>query len=237
MLFFIGYLFKENYQTLINTEKKSNPLGIVFLVFGLILYIFGAKTDYIYLFNLSTAFFLSGAVLFVYGSKILLFSALPIAFFTLSIPVFAIQRLIVFLQMLSTHLSSGIINFLGVHSRYEGVILYVEQFRISVAPACSGLKSLYSLFFISMIYSYFIKTTRLNKLLFVVLSLPFAIVLNSLRITIVGFYALYNGYEGIMKFHDIVGIVFYFIAIGIMLLASKLIEDSHTAKTQKFEEK
>lgn len=226
MLVFIGYLVKKSFNDIKNTEKTPSKLGILFLIAGFALYVAGNRTDYVYAVNLSLPCFISGIILALYGQKVFKMVLIPIFLFTMCIPTFVIGRLTLPLQLLSSEIASSIINFLGVHSFNEGNILLVNGYKLSVTPGCSGLKSVYSLFFLSIIYAYFINAGKAKKALFILASLPVAMSLNVLRIITVGFYALYNGYEGLMEFHDGAGIVAYIAAIGIILCLSRLIEDN-----------
>ena len=107
----------------------------------------------------------------------------------------------------------------------EGNIIFLEQYRISVIPGCSGLKSSFSLFFLCIIYSYFIETTFLKKIGFVALSLPLALFMNVIRLLAVCFFVLYNGTEHVEAFHDNAGIVAYIIDITIVLFIARILEN------------
>lgn len=225
MIAFLAYLFIQHKDYLLNIPKSKSLLGIPLLLAGSFLYIAGIKGSMEFLVSSSLPLFLGGIILTLYGRKTFLYILLPLVLFALTLPIFPLHRITMPLQMVSADLASGLLRFLGISSFNEGSIIFVERFRLSVTPGCSGLKSLYSVFFISIIYSYFINAKIIKKLGFVLISLPLALLLNAFRIVTVGFYALYNGYNGIDKFHDDMGLVFYVIAIGLIFTISKFVEE------------
>ena len=97
--------------------------------------------------------------------------------------------------------------------------------RISVVAGCSGVKSLFNLFFISIIYSYFVNINFKKKLFLIISTLPFAIILNVARITLVGLYVLYRGYEGSAEFHDISGTILIGLSVGLMMFIFKNLQE------------
>lgn len=224
LIAFLVYLFYTHKEELLKIPKNKDASGFLILFAGLVLYIVGVKGVLEFFVSLSLPVFIGGTVLTIYGKKTFFRILLPLVLFGLTLPVFPLHRITMPLQMISAKFASGLLSFLGIPTFNEGSILYVENIRMSVTPGCSGVKSLYSVFFISIIYSYFINAKFIKKVGFILLSLPLALMLNVLRITVVGFYALYNGYEGLDKFHDDLGLVFYVIAIGLIFSISKLIE-------------
>lgn len=225
MIGFLAYLFVQHKDYLFNIPKSNSLLGIPLLLAGSFLYIAGIKGSMEFLVSSSLPLFLGGMILTLYGRKTFLYILLPLVLFALTLPIFPLHRITMPLQMISADFASSVLRFLGISSFSEGSVLFVERFRLSVTPGCSGLKSLYSVFFISIIYSYFINAKTVKKLGFILISLPLALFLNVLRIITVGFYALYNGYDGIDKFHDNMGLAVYVIAIGLIFAISKLVEE------------
>lgn len=224
LLAFLAYMFKKNYEKLKAIPHKPSYLGIVLLLIGFSLYIVGIRSSIDYLTSLSLPIFLSGIILTIYGVKLFLITLIPIILFAFSLPIFPLHRITMPLQLLSARAASDLINFLGVPSSNEGNIVNIGNYSISVVAGCSGLKSLSSLFFMSVIYSYFINATFWRKILFVFISLPLAFLMNVFRITVVGFYAFYNGYNGLNDFHEWLGIIFFIISIFIIILISRSIE-------------
>lgn len=230
-LAFIGYFLKENYVVLKNIEKKPSAFGIVFLFIGLLVYVVGIRADYSFMTSLALPMFIFGIILSLYGKKMIFKLLIPIILFTFSLPIFPLHRITMPLQLFSAQAAHILLSSLGVPAHHEGSLLLVGNYRLSVEPGCSGLKSVSSLFFISLIYTYFIKSEFTKKIFFVAASIPLALFMNILRLTFSGFYALYNGYHGLLEFHDGVGIVGYIISIGIIILFARFIENKTEEKS------
>lgn len=233
VLGFIIYLTKTNYQKFLELSSDANPWGILFLLLGMASYIIGSRADIDQGVNLSLPLFIAGFILSFYGLKSLKFTIFPIILLIFALPILPIYRLTLPLQLISTQLSASIIHFLGVASQTEGTTIYIEQYRISVVAACSGLRSSSTLFFMSLIFCYFINAKLALKSLFVALSIPLAVLVNAIRIAIVGFFVLYNGYNNMQEFHDGLGIVTFIISISIMIIAARFIDKKETHNTHE----
>jgi len=225
LIAFIIYLVVKHKDYLINIPKEPSRLGFLILIPSIILYVIGVRASINYFVNLSFPILISGMILTIYGRKLFLITLIPIILFAFSLPIFPLHRLTMPLQLLSSTLSTKLIRLMGVPSYNEGSIINIGHYRLSVVAGCSGLKSLSSLIFISIIYSYFIRASVLKKLIFISISFPLAIIMNIFRITIVSFYALYNGYAGIDEFHNNLGIVTFITSIALITLISRFIDE------------
>lgn len=222
---FCAYFLKTNYQNLVNTSKNIDYRGLLLLLPGLVFYSAGLRTDITYMTALSLPLFVSGAILFLYGANIFKKLFVLLILLAFAFPFFPIRRLTIPLQGISAHLSSDLLNFLGINSYTEGNVVNVGQCKLAVVAGCSGLKSLSTFFFTSIIFTFFMQVSKLKKILFVLFTIPLSIVMNVFRLTFVGFYSLYNGYDGLEKFHDNLGIVVAVLSISIMVLTAKFIEN------------
>lgn len=225
MFAFIIYFLKINYKNLANTPKTGSMYGMFLLLTGFVLYIIGLRADINYFASLSFPVFVSGIILSLYGFKFLKVVLIPLILLTFTFPIFPIHRITMPLQLLSSSLTSHLLNFLGINSFTEGSVINVENHRLAVVAGCSGLRSLSTLFFTSIIFTYFLQTRKIKKIFYVLFSIPLTITMNILRLTTVSFYSLYNGTDGLMKFHDDIGIVFSIISISILVLIAKYIDN------------
>jgi len=230
-LFIIGfllYLFKTNFETLIKLRKKPEGIGLIFCLIGLGMYAIGTRADIYYFISFSLIMFIYGLILCFFGLQVFKKTFIPVILFALTLPIFPLHRLTMPLQALSTFLSSQTLNILGIPAFSEGNIINIMGRRVSVVAGCSGAKSLFNLFFMSIIYSYFVENVDLKKKLFLIIStLPLAIIFNTIRITIVCLYVLYCGYEGSGEFHDVMGIVCLALSAGLVMFVFKELNDGN----------
>ncbi len=226
MLAFSVYLVKKNYKGFSAIKPEPAWYGVLFLLFGLVLYVVGNKGDYEYIANASFPFFMAGSILCLRGKEFFLTALFPLIIFTSAIPVFPLNRITMPFQLISARATTLVLSALGLNAANEGNIILLESHRISVVAGCSGLKSLYSLFFICLIYSYFINTGIIKKIFFVAASIPLALFMNIMRILAVSFYVLYNGEQHAESFHDSMGMAVYFISIILIVMAARALENN-----------
>jgi len=222
---FIVYFIKINYVNLANVPKNPSNKGILLVLSGLFFYVVGLRADINYMVSLSLPVLVGGIIFTLYGTELFKKLLKPLILLTFTFPIFPIHRITIPLQGLSAHLTSDFLNFLGVNSFCEGSIVNVEHYKLSVVAGCSGLRSLITLFFTSIIFTYFIKADKLKKTLFVLFTIPLSIIMNVSRISLVGFYAIYNGYGGLEKFHNDLGIVTSIISMSILVIIAKFIDN------------
>ena len=225
MIGFLIYLFKANFKLLIKLKNKPAWHGLVFTAIGFLIYVIGMRTDVSYMISLSLVLFINGLILCFWGVQVFKKTFIPLSLFAFTLPIFPLHRLTLPLQSFSTYLSSGLLNISGVSALSEGNIINIMGRRISVVAGCSGVKSLFNLFFISIIYSYFVNINFKKKLFLIISTLPFAIILNVARITLVGLYVLYRGYEGSAEFHDISGTILIGLSVGLMMFIFKNLQE------------
>jgi exosortase len=225
MLAFIVYLTKENLTTIKEAQKKPSLYGIMLSLIGMILYILGIRTDIAYLVSMSLPVFIGGIVTGLYGIRVLKIILPSLILFAFTLPILPLHRITFPMQVLSAKLTVGFLNILGIQAYNEGTVINVFQYKLSVEAACSGLRSLLSLFFTSIIFSYFIQANKIKKFAFILISIPLALIMNICRLTLVSFYAVYNGYKGLQEFHDSLGFVLFLVSLFVMIFIAKLMEN------------
>ena len=188
------------------------------MLLGFSFYVIGIRSEVFYMTSISLPLFIYGLILSFWGIEMLKKLFIPVGLFALTLPIFPLHRITMPLQMLSAKAASSFFNMVGVPSFSEGSIVHIMDKTLSVVPGCSGVKSLFSLFFISIIYSHFVNVSTKTKVAIILLTIPTSFVLNIVRISLVGFYILYNGNEGSHEFHDYSGIILLALSVGLLSL-------------------
>lgn len=144
-------------------------------------------------------------------------SFFPFFLFVFCIPVGTLAESLTFpLRMVVTLISTWLSNHgLGIEVIRDGTRLLDAQgsFQYDVAPACSGIRSLISLFAITTIYSFVTFQKTWKRLIIILVAVPLAVVGNVARITGVIVMAEAFGQKAGMRFHDNAGFVTFLIAI------------------------
>lgn len=112
-------------------------------------------------------------------------------------------------------------SFLGIDVIRQGTILVSSSgdFKYDVAPACSGIRSLTSLFLLTTIFAYTGKIPMWQRITVILSAIPFAIIGNWIRLTSVVAVAETWGEETGKTIEQNLGFVTFLVAlVGVMTL-------------------
>ncbi|MCU1260749.1 MAG: eight transrane protein EpsH [Bryobacterales bacterium] len=168
---------------------------------------------------------LAGCLLLVGGWQTLgpFLFPLSLLLFTFPVPDVFYGELTQPLQMLATRISESIFEFLGFSVIRDGNILQLTYMRLSVIEACSGLRSLITLFFFCLVYSYFFEPRTWLRAVLVSLAIPSAIAINALRITMTGVLGKYEMKWTEGTYHEVLGWVAFVIGFLLVLACHRAI--------------
>jgi exosortase len=176
---------------------KPSWWGLVMLVFALIMMVLGTISSGFFLSRVSLLLLICGMVVFLAGWQHLAAVSFPLAFLILMIPSSMLVEQITFpLQILASKTATLLLNVIGVSAVREGNIILLPTARLEVAEACSGIRSLFSLITLTVIYGYLAETKTAVRVLLALIAVPVSILANALRITVTGMVVNYWGLEG-----------------------------------------
>jgi exosortase len=179
------------------------------------------------LFLQRSAFIISivGMLLVMGGVKLVRELLFPLMLLPFMIPIPAIiyNQITFPLQLFASQVAEYALDFIGVPVLREGNILYLPSQPLSVAEACSGIRSLLTLTFLSLVYAYFFDRKVWMRWALLIGTVPIAIVANAGRVTITGILSEVNPElaEGI--FHTMEGWVIFIIAFLMLAVLHWLI--------------
>ena len=200
---------------------------------GLILVIWGAVQLYIAtigveLFLARTALVITiiGAVWLLGGTRYLRIFAFPLflLFFMVPIPAIIYTRITFPLQILASQVAEFSLNLLGIPVMREGNVLELASMKLNVVEACSGIRSLLSLTFLSLVYGYFFEISGGIRLILFLSTIPIAIAANAGRVTITGLLAQVNPNLAEGAAHEAEGWVIFMIALLIMVAFHQILK-------------
>jgi|HigsolmetaAR202D_1030399.scaffolds.fasta_scaffold09474_3 eight transmembrane protein EpsH (proposed exosortase) len=194
---------------------KPNYLGLLLVVWGalqLLVATLGAE-----LFLARTAFVISvvGSVWFMAGTAVLRILAFPLFLLLFMVPLPAIiyNQITFPLQLLASRIAEVVLSTLGIPVLREGNVLELASQRLNVVEACSGIRSLLSLSFLSLIYGYFTEDSKRMRALLFVSTVPIAILANSGRVTLTGILSEFKPELAQGFFHTAEGWVIFMTAL------------------------
>ena len=207
--------------------KPAAVLGFTVVLGSLMVFFVGRLGAEFFLTRISLLGLLAGMILWFQGWKRLHVMAFPLAFLLLAIPIPAIlfNTVSIPLQGLASDMSAGTLNFCDVPVLQEGNVLQLATTSLGVAEACSGLRSLVSLIALAVILGYIRWKGLGQRILLVVLSVPVALALNVVRITVTGIIAERWSVKYAMGFfHELDGWVIFIVAFTILYGLSSLMQ-------------
>jgi exosortase len=186
---------------------RPSPWSLVFIALGVSIGTFATLANSSTFSRLAFLISLAGCLLLIGGWPTLRRMLFPLSLllFTFPIPDVFYGELTQPLQLLASRISEFIFELLGYSVIREGNVLQLIHMKLSVVEACSGLRSLITLFFFCLVYSYFFENRLWLRIGIVLLAIPSAIAINSLRITSTGILGKYNMAWTGGTYHEIVG--------------------------------
>jgi exosortase len=169
-------------------------LGLPVLLVGVALRLFAIRRELEPLDAFALLPTLFGVVLFVGGKSVLRWSWPALAFLTFMIPLpfFLDTALAHPLRGLATVISTYALQTLGYPAIAEGNIILIDQVKLGVVEACSGLGMLMTFIALATALALVSKAPLLDRALLIVSAAPIAVIANVVRITATGM--VYHGF-------------------------------------------
>jgi exosortase len=206
--------------------KEGNNWGLLLIGIGAVLFVVGARSLQARLALAGLPFLFSGVLLFLWGKRVARILAFPSAFLVFLIPLSAIEQASFRLQFVITGIVERLSGILGIKVYAVGTTLRAVDgsWGFDISEGCSGIRSLIAMTMITAIYVHIVEKQLWKKVTIFGLSVMFAIIGNAGRIfTIIviaklGFPEFAGGI-----YHDYSGFIFFPIALGVMVMTSKLL--------------
>jgi exosortase len=198
---------------------EPNGWGLALVVLGAVQMLLGTLAAQ--LFVARTAFLVSlvGAVLFLGGTRALRTLAFPLLLllFLFPLPALVYAQVTLPLQLLASSIAETLLNRIGIPALREGNILDLPHQTLSVVEACSGIRSLLSLSFLSLVYAYFFDRRVVIRWVLLAATIPVAIAANAARVTLTGVLSEYRADLARGAFHLFEGWLFFVLALGLLI--------------------
>lgn len=229
----VGYVVWQERDRIRAVKLSPNRIGLLLMVIGGALLCVGPPSveTYVSVARLAFAFSLVGAILNLCGFAMLRVLAYPLLLLLMMFPLpgFVLDRVTLPLQFLASSLAEASLDSLGYSVLREGNILRLPGLTLSVAEACSGLRSLLALTFIAQAYVYLFDKRPWVRLPIAVAVLPIAVFANSIRIVLSAIAGSYHREWAAGYFHESTGLVMFAVAFLGIILAHLLARKVHKA--------
>jgi exosortase len=221
--FFAAYLVWEKREVLRGTKVTPSWNGIAVMALGLAVLLLGVYGSELFLSRVSLIILLAGVVLCFGGPLYLkeLRFALLVLLLAIPIPDIIFNQITFPLQILASKLASSLLPLFGVPVLREGNVIELPLMKLEVAEACSGIRSLMSLFTLAVFYGYFMEKSLWKRVALVLASIPIAIAANAVRIVGTGLCVQYWDPDKAMGFfHEFSGWVVFLVSLACLYLVN-----------------
>lgn len=220
-----AYIAWTQRRELLGAVSKPGYWGLAILAWGaaqLLLGTVGAE-----LFLQRTAFIISvvGCIYLLCGKEVVRILSFPLILliFMVPPPQVIFNHITFPLQLLATRVAEWALNALNIPALRDGNILELANQKLSVVEACSGIRSLLSLSFLSLVYSYFFDKKVWMRWVLFVLTIPIAIVANAGRVTVTGILSYYTPELAQGFFHSLEGWVIFIVDLVFLMAVHQAI--------------
>jgi exosortase len=223
---FVAYLLWERREILRVTPLQPSWKGLLLVLPGLLLLMIGRFGADLFLTRTSFLVLMGGCVWMIFGLPLLRAVRFPLLVLLLAIPLPAVvfNQITFPLQVLASKVAALMLPMAGVPVLREGNIIQLPSIQLEVAEACSGIRSMMSLFTIAVLFGYFFESRWRARVLLALASLPIAVMANALRIFGTGLCVQYWDPEKALGFfHEFSGWLMFLVSLGALYLCHLLI--------------
>lgn len=228
------YLIWQRRGALRERGGAGSLWGVAVVLFSVGLYFVGELATLYLLVHLSLWGVVIGLVVAAVGPGGAKAIAFPLFYLLTMIPLpdFLYQRLSGQLQLISSALGVGCLQFVGVTAFREGNVIDLGPIQLQVVEACSGLRYLFPLAALALICAYLFRDRFWKRALLFLSSFPIAIFLNGFRIGMTGLLVEFYG-KGTAEgfFHQFSGWLLFVISLAILFAEMALLRRMVSAST------
>ena len=221
---FSAFLLWDRREAVRSAKREPSWAGLPLVLLGVAAVFFGVYGAELFLSRTSFVLIAAGMIWMLFGREVLRAVRFPLAVLLLAIPFpqIVFNQITFPLQLLASQLASSLLPLLGVPVFREGNVIQLPVMKLEVAEACSGIRSLMSLFTLSVFYGYFLEKTTRGRWLLALASIPIAVAANALRIVGTGLCVQYwDPSKGEGFFHEFSGWVMFVISLGLLYLVHR----------------
>ncbi|MGH9404122.1 MAG: exosortase A [Terriglobia bacterium] len=213
---FSAFIIWKDREKLRAIEAQPSASGLLVIIFGLGILVFGALGAELFMSRTSLLFILAGLVVYFQGWKYFKAVLFPWLFLFLMVPppTLVMNMVTIPLQFLASDLATWFLQLFGVPVLQNGNVLQLPNMSLEVVEACSGIRSLISLVTLAIIYGYLLEESYVLRTVLAVAAVPIAVLANGLRIMGTGITGLYWDPDKAQGFfHEFSGWVIFILSL------------------------
>ncbi|HEX7360471.1 MAG TPA: exosortase/archaeosortase family protein [Bryobacteraceae bacterium] len=220
-----AYIAWQRRHLLLASPRQPNGWGLVVVIYAACEALAATIGAELFTQRLAFVIALFGVVLYLGGTrwvKILLFPLL-LLLFMIPIPEIIYATLTLKLQMIASSLGEMLITAVGIPVFRTGNVLHLPSQNLDVAEACSGIRSLLALGFLSLVYAYFADKRVWMRWALLIATIPIAIVANGIRVAFSGVLSQVNTKYAQGGYHELEGYIVFIVALIALLITHRVL--------------
>jgi exosortase len=220
-----GWIAWQRKDQLLATPRRPSYWGLALVIWAGLQALAATLGAELFTARLAFVMAITGSVLFIGGKQWLKILSFPLVLllFMIPIPQILYARLTLSLQMLASELGETLIGWMGIPVIRTGNLLQLPSQTLDIADACSGIRSLLSLGFLSLIYAYFADKRPWMRWALLIATVPIAIGANAIRVAVTGELSEINTKLAQGTYHEMEGYVVFIVALAALLMTHRLI--------------
>ncbi len=216
-----GFMLWRARRDLRAMRWQGDASGLAIVLLALLVYVVGELSTLYTLIQYAFLMLLAGVCVAIFGwrSMKVLWIPLVYLFFMIPLPNFFYHNLSSQLQLISSAIGVWVIRLFDISVFLEGNVIDLGVYQLQVVEACSGLRYLFPLMSFGFLCAYLFKAPWWQRLLVFLSAVPLTVLMNSVRIGIIGVLVEHWGIEQAEGFlHYFEGWIVFMLCVGVMFL-------------------
>lgn len=225
--FFVAYILWDKRKTLARIRISPTWAGIPLVLLGLFLLLVGVFGADLFFSRISFVILVCGLVWSLAGLAMMreVRFSLFVLVLAIPLPTLIFNQITFPLQLFASHLASLALPLAGVPVLRDGNVIQLPAMELEVAEACSGIRSLLSLFTLAVIYGYLLERDVRKRVILALSSIPIAVAANVARIVGTGLCVQYwNPDKAVGFFHEFSGWLMFLISLSLLYLVHQALQ-------------
>ena len=225
--FFVAIMIWRNRSQLQSATWKPSWAGVPLILLAMLMLLFAQRSDISVIKSISFIFLTLGSALMLLGTRWTRTLLFPIFFLIMMMPLIPDQLIngIAFpIQMASASFATKMLNLFQLHASQQGTVIQMESYRMSVELPCSGFKTLISLLTFAAAFAYLVEAPKWKRWTLFLTTVPLSLVINALRITLIGIVGEIVSSKAAATFHDYSGFIVLILAFLFLFNFARILQ-------------
>src|SRR6266436_1708121 len=186
--FFSGFLVWQRRRELTALTPHGSWIGLPVLLAGIVMLLLGHLGGELFLTRTSLIIVLAGLLLFHLGKPTFRELAFPLffLFFMVPLPMIVFNAVAFPLQNLAAQNAARTLDLFGVPVLLDGNVIHLSTISLGVTEACSGIRSLISLFAVAIAWAYLSLPGMWGMAVLAAATVPITVLANAGRVIVTG---------------------------------------------------